>query len=185
MAKGPAAVARQPAEPPALQAWPADKVERRAVGSLKAHPRNPKQHSEAQVQEIMALITAYGWTVPVLIDEKDTILAGHGRVMAAVRLGLVEVPCVVVRGLSAEHKLAYVIADNKVPENGSWDNAMLRADLLELQAADVTLTGFSGTELAAFLEGTPELAPPTRPKGGQSRLKHTCPQCGHAWTAAD
>src|SRR3954464_3463643 len=102
------------AEPTASAAWPADKVERRPLGSLVPNARNARTHSDAQVAQIAASIEQWGWTVPVLIDEAGTIIAGHGRVLAAARLGLAEVPVITARGWSEAQKRAYLIADNKL-----------------------------------------------------------------------
>jgi DNA modification methylase len=100
----------------------------------------------------MASIREWGWTVPVLIDEAGTIIAGHGRVLAAQRIGLVDVPVVIARGWSDEQKRAYLIADNKLTENGGWDSALLRIELHELNALgfDTLLTGFSAAEVKAM-----------------------------------
>jgi DNA modification methylase len=132
--------------------WPADRVERRPVGALAAHARNARTHSEAQIGQIAASIRQWGWTVPVLIDEAGTIIAGHGRVLAAQGMGLVEVPVMIARGWSDEQKRAYLIADNKLTENGGWDAALLRVEMADLAALgfDTLLTGFSAREIKAF-----------------------------------
>ncbi len=135
---------------PAL--WPADSVERRPVAALAPNARNARTHSEAQIGQIVASIREWGWTVPVLIDEAGSIIAGHGRVLAAQRMGLVEVPTMVARGWTEAQKRAYLIADNKLTENGGWDDAMLRVELQDLQAMgfDTLLTGFDEREIKAM-----------------------------------
>lgn len=129
------------------------------TGVLIPYARNARTHSEQQVRQVAASIREFGFTNPVLIDEEDGIIAGHGRVLAALLLGLDEVPCIVLYGLSEAQKRAYVLADNKLALNSGWDEAMLRLELLDLQAADfdMDLTGFSTEELDSLLiEATEE-----------------------------
>jgi DNA modification methylase len=129
--------------------WPADKPERRALSSLRPFPRNARQHSDAQVAQVAASITEWGWTNAVLVDESGEIIAGHARVLAANRLGLSEIPVIVARGWSEAQKRAYVIADNKLAENASWDDALLGLELKDLQGIgfDLGLTGFATGEI--------------------------------------
>lgn len=133
--------------------WPADKVERRPVASLVPYARNSRTHSAEQVAQIAASIREWGWTTPVLIDEAGNIIAGHGRVLAAQKLGIAEVPCMVAKGWTEEQRRAYVIADNKLALNAGWDNDLLKVELQALDADgfDLDLTGFAKDELAAFL----------------------------------
>jgi DNA modification methylase len=133
--------------------WPADKVERRKVKDLVPYARNARTHSDEQVAQIAASICEWGWTVPVLVDEDGGIIAGHGRIMAAQRLGIEDVPCMVAAGWSEAQKRAYVIADNKLALNAGWDNDLLKVELGELQGLDfdLGLTGFGGEELAGLL----------------------------------
>lgn len=132
--------------------WPADQVERRAVEALIPYARNARTHSEEQVAQIAASIQEWGWTSPILVDEDGSIIAGHGRVMAARKLGLAEVPTMVARGWSEAQKRAYVLADNKLALNAGWDDAMLAVELGALGdlGFDVGLTGFSDEEIAAL-----------------------------------
>jgi len=132
--------------------WPADQVERWSLARLTPYARNARTHSDAQVAQIAASIREWGWTVPVLVDEAGTIIAGHGRVLAAQRLALTEVPVMVARGWSEAKRRAYVLADNKLALNAGWDEAMLRAELADLVGlgADLSLTGFSTEEVAAL-----------------------------------
>ena len=134
----------------AKTAWPADKVEKRAVSTLIPYARNARTHSDAQVAQIAASITEWGWTTPVLVDETGSIIAGHGRVMAARKLGLVDVPVMVATGWSDAQKQAYVLADNQLALNAGWDAEMLKVELTDLAGAgfDVSLIGFSEDELA-------------------------------------
>ena len=122
--------------------WPADKVERRKVSELIPYARNARTHSDAQVRQIAASIEEWGWTNPILIDEKSTIIAGHGRVMAADKLGLKDVPVMVASGWSEAQKKAYVLADNQLALNAGWDTEMLSLELKDLQGEfDLDLIG--------------------------------------------
>jgi ParB-like chromosome segregation protein Spo0J len=125
--------------------WPADHVERRAVASLIPYARNARHHRASQIAQIVASMREWGWTVPLLIDEEDHIIAGHGRVLAAQQLGISDVPVLVARGWTEEQKRAYRLADNQIPLNATWDKTMLRIELADLrdQAVDLELMGFS------------------------------------------
>jgi DNA modification methylase len=143
--------------------WPADQVERWPLSRLTPHARNTRTHSDVQIAQIAASIREWGWTVPVLVDENGTIIAGHGRVLAAQRLSLVDVPVMIARGWSEAKRRAYVLADNKLTLNGGWDEAMLRAELADLAGlgVDLSLTGFSETEVQALTaEPSPGQADP-------------------------
>jgi DNA modification methylase len=115
--------------------------------------RNPRTHSPAQIEQIARSITAFGWTNPLLVDETGIIIAGHGRLEAARKLGMAEVPTITLTGLSADQKRALVIADNQLALNAGWDAELLALELGELGAAgfDIGLIGFSDDELAAIL----------------------------------
>jgi DNA modification methylase len=147
---------------PVAPSWPADQVERRLVAQLIPYARNSRLHSEAQIAQIAASINEFGFAVPILVDEGGTIIAGHARAMAAARLGLGEVPVVVARGWSEAQKRAYVIADNKLTENGGWDEALLKIEVADLVAMgfDVPLLGFSESELAGLTGSNPGLTDP-------------------------
>jgi hypothetical protein len=94
--------------------WPADAVARRSVASLVPSARNARTHSPQQVAQLAASIREWGWTTPILVDEQGVIIAGHGRVLAAQQLGLVEVPVMVARGWSEAQKRSYLLADNQL-----------------------------------------------------------------------
>ena len=142
--------------------WPADKVERRKVSELIPYARNARTHSDAQVRQIAASIEEWGWTNPILIDEKSTIIAGHGRVMAADKLGLKDVPVMVASGWSEAQKKAYVLADNQLALNAGWDTEMLSLELKDLEGEfDLDLIGFGEDFLAGLLiDGTEGLTDP-------------------------
>lgn len=135
------------------RAWPADKIERRNVADLLPYARNARTHSDEQVAQIAASIREWGWTTPVLVDEGNTIIAGHGRVMAANKLGITDVPVMVASGWTDAQKKAYVLADNKLAENAGWDTEKLRVELGDLQASgfDMPVIGFSDDELTSLL----------------------------------
>lgn len=125
----------------------------RQVAALVPYARNSRTHSDAQVAQIAASIREFGWTNPVLIDGADGIIAGHGRLLAARKLGLTEVPCIVLDHLSETQKRALIIADNKLALNAGWDNEMLGLELQDLadENFDMGLVGFTDDELAALV----------------------------------
>ena len=125
--------------------WPADKVERWPLDRLVPYARNARTHDDAQVAQIAASIREWGWTNPVLVDEKGTIIAGHGRVLAARQLGLQEAPVMVARGWSEAQCRAYVLADNKLAENAGWDKQILMLEVADL--TDVGLRPLAGRVL--------------------------------------
>jgi DNA modification methylase len=132
--------------------WPAFNVERKATAELVPYARNSRTHSDEQVSQIAASIKEWGFTTPILIDEDNGIIAGHGRLMAAQRLGLSEVPCIVATNWTDAQKRAYVIADNKLALNAGWDNDMLAVEFGELKDLDfdLSLTGFDNAEIDAL-----------------------------------
>ena len=134
------------------QQWPADTITRRKVLDLIPYARNSRTHSDEQVGQIAASIKEWGWTVPVLVDEAGGLLAGHGRVLAAQRLGIDEIPTMTAKGWTEAQKKAYIIADNKLALNAGWDASMLAVEFGDLKEAgfDLELTGFGGDELAAL-----------------------------------
>jgi DNA modification methylase len=132
--------------------WPADKVERRPISELIPYARNSRTHSDAQVAQIAASIREWGWTMPILVDEDGNVIAGHGRIMAAQKLGIADVPCMTATGWSEAKRRAYVIADNKLALNAGWDDEMLRVEFGELRDLDfdLSLTGFDDSEIDAL-----------------------------------
>jgi hypothetical protein len=133
--------------------WPADKVERRKIDALIPYARNSRTHSDEQVAQIAASIKEWGWTVPILVDEDGGIIAGHGRVLAARKLGLDDCPVMVASGWTEAQKRAYIIADNKLALNAGWDMATLANEFHALNEAgfDLGLTGFGDEELGELL----------------------------------
>ena len=166
--------------------WPADKVERRPISELIPYARNSRTHSDAQVAQIAASIREWGWTMPILVDEDGNVIAGHGRIMAAQKLGIADVPCMTATGWSEAKRRAYVIADNKLALNAGWDDNVLKLELQDVDALgfDLTLTGFDVAELANLFD-EPDFAPGT--EGDQGKLDElapkmvTCPHCHAEW----
>jgi DNA modification methylase len=132
---------------------PADKVERWAIEKLVPYARNARTHSDEQISQLAASIKEWGWTTPVLVDEQGSIIAGHGRTLAAQRLQMTEVPVMVAKGWSEAKKRAYVLADNKLAMNAGWDNEMLALELGEIGELgfDLDLTGFTAEEIAVLM----------------------------------
>jgi len=130
-------------------------IEVRPISELNPNPRNARTHGDQQIGQIAASIAEFGFTVPVLVDENNTILAGHGRVEAAKLLGMTEVPTLRLDHLTAADKRAYVIADNRLAELAGWDRETLRIELETLVDLDfdVELTGFTTGEVDLLIEG--------------------------------
>lgn len=169
-------------------AWPADRVERRPIEALIPYARNARTHSDEQVAQIAASMREWGWTNPVLVDEAGTIIAGHGRVMAARKLGFTEAPVMVAEGWSEAQKRAYVLADNQLATKAGWDGGILSTELKDLDADgfNLSLIGFDMAELAALMT-EPDFAPGTEDDQGKldelSPQIVTCPHCGEQFDA--
>lgn len=128
-------------------------VEQRKVADLIPFARNSRTHSDDQVAQIAASIREFGWTNPILIDGKNGVIAGHGRLAAARKLGMAEVPAIVLDHLTDAQKRALVIADNKLALNAGWDFDLLASEIegLKADSFDLSLLGFGDDELAAML----------------------------------
>ena len=135
--------------------WFADKIEQWPTAKLLPYARNARTHSEEQVAQIAASIAEFGFTNPILAGSDGVIVAGHGRLAAAQKLGLDVVPVVVLDHLSPTQRRALVIADNRIAENAGWDEAMLRIEIAALldDDFDLSLTGFDGDALAELMAG--------------------------------
>jgi DNA modification methylase len=130
-----------------------------AVDKIIPYVKNSRTHSDEQVAQVAASIKEFGFTNPILLDKENVIIAGHGRMLAAQRLGLSEVPCIRLDHLTEAQKKAYIIADNKLALNAGWDNELLGLELGELrdEGFDISLTGFTEEELAGLIvEEIPE-----------------------------
>src|SRR5450631_1444402 len=131
----------------------AQRIEHWPLEKLIPYARNPRTHSEAQVAQIAASIAAFGFNNPLLVDTKAGIIAGHGRLLAARKLHLTEVPVIVLDHLTEAQKRAYILADNQLALNAGWDETLLAAELIALQNEDfnLDLIGFEDAELACLL----------------------------------
>jgi ParB-like chromosome segregation protein Spo0J len=124
-----------------------------AVDALKPNARNARVHSKKQIRQIADSIAAFGFLVPILIDDGGLIIAGHGRYEAAVLLGLQKVPVIQVEGLSAAKRRALALADNKIAQNAGWNRELLAtelpelADILVVEGLDISITGFAPVEI--------------------------------------
>ena len=135
--------------------WLADKIEQWPTAKLLPYARNARTHSVEQVAQIAASIAEFGFTNPILAGSDGIIVAGHGRLAAAQKLGLERVPVVVLDHLTPTQRRALVIADNRIAENAGWDDAMLRIELetLQLEGFDLDITGFNADALAELIAG--------------------------------
>jgi DNA modification methylase len=131
------------------------RVEYRKIETLIPFARNPRTHSEAQIAKLASSIVEFGWTQPILVDGANGIIAGHGRLAAARKLDLLEVPVIELGHLTSAQKRAYVIADNRLALDAGWDEELLSLELAELSEAgyDLTMTGFSNEEIEELLVG--------------------------------
>ncbi len=129
-------------------------IEKRQLADLIPYINNSRKHSDDQVSQIAASIREFGWTNPILVDGDNGIIAGHGRIMAAKKLGMAEVPVIELAHLSKEQRKALIIADNKLALNSDWDTNLLSIELADLQELgfDLNLTGFNADELANLLQ---------------------------------
>ena len=127
------------------------KVVYRQIADLIPYVRNARTHSEDQVAKIAASIKEFGWTNPILIDRDNGIIAGHGRLMAAKKLGLREVPTIELSGMTDVQKRAYILADNRLAIDAGWDVELLSLELQEIPEDYLKLTGFNDFELEQFL----------------------------------
>ena len=154
-------------------------VEHLPTGAIRSNPRNARRHSRKQIEQLADSLRAFGFLCPVIIDEAEQLLAGHGRLVAAKSLGLATVPCLRVQHLTPEAKRAFALADNRLAELSDWDEDLLKAELEELAAleADLTfsleVTGFDTVDLDRLLG--PEPSPTGRRLQTGSRPIRTMP----------
>lgn len=156
-----------------------------SINELIPYARNSRTHSDEQIAQVASSIKEFGFTNPVIIDEDNGIIAGHGRVMAAKLLSFDDVPCIQVTGWSEAQKKAYVIADNKLALNSGWDQSMLKIELQELEGMDfdLSLTGFNFDELGDLLVEDEEMEFEPATEEEQGKLDElepkmvNCPHC--------
>lgn len=152
----------------------------KSLNSMMVYAKNARTHSTEQVEKIIGSIKKYGWTNPILLDESGQVIAGHGRLLAAEKIGFDPVPTITLLGLTDAEKKAYRLADNKLPLDAGWDNDLLTMELGDLLAEgfDLTLTGFSAEEIDNMLNV--DFSPGD--EGDQGKLdqleEKLCPHCG-------
>ena len=159
------------------------------VKDLIPYARNSRTHSDEQIDQIARSIQEFGFLAPLIVNEKNEIIAGHGRLMAAKKIGLDEVPCIQADHLTDEQRRAYVIADNKLTLNSDWDFDLLKVELADLAGDDfdIELTGFSLGEIANMtLDGTNLVraeSPYDFKEVEVSNMECICPKCGFEFDA--
>jgi ParB-like chromosome segregation protein Spo0J len=173
-----------PEAPGCPQTRSAQQIEQIPVSDLIPYARNARTHSEQQVGQIAGSIQEFGFNVPVLIDGQNSIIAGHGRVLAAQRLKLDTVPCIRLTHLTDAQRRAYILADNRIALNSGWDEAMLQVELAELHAdeVDLGLLGFEAGELEKLLNLMPtdDALPDSSAKEinpDEFSMQAKCPRC--------
>lgn len=153
-----------------------------ATNELIPYARNARKHSEQQITKIASSIREFGFLAPIIIDDNHTIIAGHGRVLAAQKLGLDKVPCVKASHLSDTQRRAYTLADNKIALLSEWDDDLLKIEIdeLKLESFDLEVTGFDTSFLDSIsnpvhkpIEGSKELN-----EDDFSDFDNKCPRCG-------
>lgn len=154
------------------------KVVYRAVSELIPYARNARTHSDEQVARIAASIKEFGWTNPILIDGSKGIIAGHGRVLAARKLGLEKVPTIELSGLTEAQKRAYILADNRLALDAGWDEELLKLEFAELEKEgfELSKTGFSDEEIREMMadldrevDGVEDVETPEPPKNPKTK----------------
>jgi len=160
-------------------------IEHRAVKDLKVNRCNARNHSDRQVQQIAASVREFGWLTPIVIDEEDTVLAGHGRLRAAPLLNMETVPTIQVKHLTPERKRAFMLADNRLAELAEWDDALLTIELKELSGLEIDfhfeVTGFETKDLDR-LERPPAKPPKTEVVPELDRDRPPVSSLGDLWT---
>lgn len=154
------------------------KVVYRKVSELIPYARNARTHSDEQIERIADSIREFGWTNPILIDGESGIIAGHGRVLAARKLGLEKVPTIELSGLTEAQKRAYIIADNRLALDAGWDEEMLKLEFAELEKLgfELSKTGFSDEEINEMMadldrevDGVEDVETPEPPKNPKTK----------------
>lgn len=166
------------------------KIEQVNVEKLIPYAKNSRKHSDSQIGQIAASIKEFGFINPILIGDDNTLIAGHGRLLAAQKLELKTVPCIRAKHLTPAQRKAYVIVDNRLSETSEWDKEMLKLEIEDLSLNmnfDLSPLGFSPDEITALTFSDwgavldPNDATPTEPKMSKEPKTHTCPQCGHTF----
>ena len=161
-------------------------IEQTATTDLIPYVSNSRMHSDGQVAQIAASIKEFGFNNPILVDKEKGIIAGHGRVLAARKLGMDKVPTVELSHLTETQRKAYIIADNKLALNADWDMEMLSLEMggLNDEDFDLSLIGFDVGELTEIMF-KPDFEPGSEDDQGRldQKTPTTCPECGHEFEA--
>lgn len=161
------------------------KVELLKLATLKPNKHNARLHTEAQITQLVGSLDEFGWVKPLIVDEKLSILAGHGMYLAAKQRGDDSAPVIRIEGLTAAQKRAYLIADNKLAMNSEWDNTALSNELRRLSAEDFNLlvVGFSQSELEKLMAEENVTSPDDFAEADENLpTQHVCPKCGYKWS---
>ena len=191
MARGTPKDSSSIARPVARGSADAMKIVQKPVDKLIPYINNSRTHSDEQVAQIAASIKEFGWTNPILVDGENGIIAGHGRLMAARKLGFIEVPTIELKDLTETQRKAYIIADNRLALNAGWDNEMLTIELNDLLADGFALEmlGFDPAEMQNLIDGGPDFEPATEDEQGKlDQLDPkwiACPHCGKEFDARE
>lgn len=159
------------------------KIDYISASDLVPYENNSRTHSKEQVEQIKRSMTEFGFTNPILIDEHNGIIAGHGRLQAAQELGIKLVPTILLEGLTEAQRKAYVIADNKLALNADWDLDILKFELdsLKNEDFDLSLLGFDANEISGLIFDYKEDYPDSSAKEinpDDYKMGHQCPKCG-------
>lgn len=128
-------------------------IQYKSIDDLKPYDKNSRTHSIDQINQIVTSIKRFGWTNPILLDNDNGIIAGHGRLEAAKVMGLSEVPTIKLSDLTDDQRRAYIIADNKLALNAGWDDEILKMELQDIPDAELSAIGFSPDELNLLFNG--------------------------------
>lgn len=155
------------------------KIEMVEIALLKPNPKNAKIHSPKQIDQIVKSIREFGYTNPILIEERNMILAGHGRAMALEKMGVLKAECKRITGLTRAQKNAYLLADNKLADNGDWDYEMLAEELKALNdiGFDLDTIGFDEVEIENVSKHNRIKSTKKIDTDDMGKF-HTCPKCG-------
>ena len=165
-----------------------NKYELKKIIDLKPYKKNPRVHSEQQVMQIADSIKRFGFTVPILIDEDNNIIAGHGRLEASKLIELEQVPTIEIKNLKEEEKKALIIADNQLTLNSNWNEEFLKDELNTLKDLnfDLDLLGFTLEEIDGYLKDITEIPEidDFNEVGEDITIEHICPKCNYKWSGS-
>ena len=159
------------------------KIEQIKIENLKPYEKNSRVHTDEQIEQIKQSITEFGFTNPILVDKNNEVIAGHGRLVSAKLLKMQNVPCIRLGHLTEMQKKAYVIADNKLALNATWNIEMLNTELVALidNNYEVSLTGFDDAEIDTLLAPLEPAMPVFETVTTDQETKNKCPKCQYEW----